>query len=158
MARVHCLRANIERDHWKRIEILRLAVSFADPDRNQDVHQTTSTALAEALVDWVESAGILDKRDRSLLDEAARLYESVGDMESCGDVYARMGYHNKAAAAWTEAGAVEKLEGAYLIEEVASASQSQHHRHIDDFRMAESAGMFLDAKSAIDAGDRQAIL
>jgi len=92
----------------------------------------------------------LDCRDRALLEEAAELYRVAGDREACGDVYARIGYNNKAAEAWTEAGAVDKLEEAYLLDEISTSSRRERHRLVDDFRLAEEAGMLLEAKEAID--------
>lgn len=151
VVRLHRVRANQMRDPWARIEILRLAQSLSDPARDPLTHREVSLELARALVDWVEASNVLDRRDKALLEEAARLFTDGEEHEAAGDTWARMGHRARAAEAYTRAGCIEKLEEALEHEETHRDARQRSTTLVDDFRLAESHGFFLDARKALAA-------
>lgn len=151
VSRIHRLRARSQRDAWKRIEILRLAHEYAERDDVEAEERSTSRLeLAEALVAWVDAAGLTDRQDKSMLEEAAGLFEKAGQHEQAGDVYARIGFFNSATESYTEAGAVEKLEQVIDREENELAPERKERSLLDEFRFAEAHGRFLEALTALD--------
>ena len=131
-----------------RVEALRRALSLAPVE--SAVRLECSRALAQALVAWVDRAGVDDRRDKRLLEEAAELFGALGEQEKRGDLLARVGRHERAAQAYALAGRVDLLDVAFDAEEKERTERDELQSLLGDFDAALDDGRFADAKRSIE--------
>lgn len=150
VARIHRLRAQQARDLWTRIDILRLACSFADaPD--DPLFEPCRLDLVDAITAWVEQGGVVDRRDRALFEEAAEILLLLQRFERAGDIFMQIDYRTRAAKAYEQGGCVEKIERAFEVDEAEHRAKRHTQGLLHDFEMAVMVGNFLAASRAITA-------
>ncbi len=138
------------RDPWERVDALRKAADFApEGELGSEVREALRGELAAALVALVEHSGVMDRRDRGHLQEAADLYAEGGEHERAGELLARLGYHSRAADAFKLAGAVHRMEEMFRRQEEAEGGQQSFARAWDAYEFARDVGDQLSAVEAL---------
>jgi len=140
-------------DAWSRIDVSRAAYRLS-LEHHHDRTVALGLELAQALVDWVGSAKLNDERDRNVLLEAAELCRAAGQLERCGDLLREAGQPRKAAEVFEEVGCVEKMDLAYLEDELGRGVDAQREAWIKKFEDAKLFGDLLGARRAIEAATK----
>ncbi|MEO1272773.1 MAG: FHA domain-containing protein, partial [Myxococcota bacterium] len=106
--------------------------------------------LAGALVTLVDATGLMDRRDRGHLEQAATLYTQHEEFDRAGEVYAQLGYVNKASEAFKRAGNIQRMEEMFQRSETADVAEAEFDRAYDTYEFAVMAGDPLGALEALE--------
>ncbi len=153
VARMHRLSARDEADPYRRVDALRKALDFAaqpiDDPAIVDTRRQIRAELADALVALATHSGLLDRRDKGLLEEAAQIYVEFGAHGKAGEVFARLGFLNKAAESFEAAGDIGRMEEMYKRVESVDRSEVAFDRAFDAYEFAQMAGDPIGALEAL---------
>lgn len=151
VARMHWLSARDEHDPYARVDSLRKALDFMDDPEDQEsvlMLQAVRRKLADSQVELVEHNGLMDRRDRGLLEEAAGIYLAQQAHKEAGECYAKLGYLNKAAECFKTSGDIGRMEEMFQRVEAIDLSEAAYDRAWDAYEFARMAG---DPVGAIEA-------
>lgn len=121
--RMHLARAQRAQERAAEIAALQDALHWAGDE--PELVERASAALGKALYARAIAEGVATARDRERIREAARLLGAGGDHATAGDAWEAIGDHQAAAAAYSAAGLVDKVEAAL------AADEAQHRRDRD---------------------------
>ncbi len=131
-ARVLRVAAREAQDPHDKVSLARQALDALQraPTEDEDdeadkapVLKVLSRELADALMQQAEQAGVLDRRSRALVEEAARLYHAHGDLGAAADCHERLGNLREAASCAQAAGDVARMER--LLQQVEQAERAE---------------------------------
>jgi tetratricopeptide (TPR) repeat protein len=140
VADMHLAQARMEKDAERRVEALRSALAFSALDDSR--RPMILRLLGRALRDRAVGETISSDERRELLLESAAMLEEGESWEPAGDCYLEVGDRNRAAAAYSKAGLVER------VEEVLSQAEEEHHR------IREEDSCFKDYEVLLQGGQR----
>ena len=144
VARMHRLAARDEKDPYSRVDALRKALDFVEHSPEEpavrSAREELRRELADALVAVAEHSGLLDRSDRSRLQEAAEIYIAQGAHNEAGEVFARLGFLNRAAESFKTAGNIGRMEEMFQRVEVIDVSKAAFDRAFDAYEFARMAG------------------
>ncbi len=162
--RMHLARAARASDRGSEIAALHDAVHWAGDD--PDLVKQASGALGRALYARAVAEGIATARDREKVVEAARLMLAGGDAAAAGEALEKIGDLQNAAAAYSQAGLVEKVEAALGADEEQHRRERERKDAFADYETAMRVGRRDDARDALqrcvataaDAGEYRRLL
>jgi tetratricopeptide (TPR) repeat protein len=108
VAEMHLLRAERAPSAEAKLQELRAALRWADPDEVEG--KAVRRRIARGLHQWAKQAGVVSDDDRQVLRQAAALYAEVGDHAGAGQALELAGDESAAAEAYQRAGELERLE------------------------------------------------
>jgi len=151
VSRMHRFLARGATDPWVRVDALRKALDFAPGEEEEGggARVAMEGELARALVQLVEHSGVMDRRDRGLLQEAVELYQKLGMDEEAGEVLERLGFVARAAEAYQAAGNIGRMEEMYRRAETADVGQAEFDRAWDACEFARMVGDHLGEIEAL---------
>lgn len=155
-ARMNRLAARDESDPHARVDMLRRALDMlesVDPGEEDlaPLHTMMERDLADALVALVDHSGLMDRRDRSYLEEAARIYQQQQAHNEAGEAQARLGHRSKAVEAFKAAGNIGRMEEMFQHLDQDHADEDAFDRAWDAYEFARIAD---DPIGAIEALER----
>jgi hypothetical protein len=161
--RMHLARAARAADRLTEIACLRDALHWAGDEA--PLVARTSAALGRALAAKVKAEGVATARDRERLREAAQLLVAGGAHREAGEAYRAVGDLAAAAAAFSDAGLIDKVEATLGEDEARAAREQSARAAFADYQLALSLGRRGEAKAALIASltaepsdDRQRLL
>ncbi len=155
VARMHWLAARDQKDPYGRVDALRKALDFMDEPEDHEslmMLQTVRRKLADSLVELVEYSGMMDRRDRGLLEEASNIYLEQEAHNEAGECFARLGYLNRAAEAFKTSGNIGRMEEMFKRVEAIDVSEAAFDRAWDAYEFARLAGDPIGAVDALARG------
>ncbi|MBP8807765.1 MAG: FHA domain-containing protein [Kofleriaceae bacterium] len=121
--------------------------------------------MGRALAAKVKAEGVATARDRERLREAAQLLVAGGAHREAGEAYRAVGDLAAAAAAFSDAGLIDKVEATLGEDEARAAREQSARAAFADYQLALSLGRRGEAKAALIASltaepsdDRQRLL
>ena len=138
VAEMHLLRAERAPSPEGKLQELRAAVRWADPEDPEGIE--ARRRIARALWRWARSVGVVSDADRQVVREAAALFESSGDPSGAGECYELVGDELAAAEAYQRAGDVERLEAVLAREEHRRRKLGRVTEAYEEYRLHLDAG------------------
>jgi len=138
VAEMHLLRAERAPSPEGKLQELRAAVRWADPEDPEGIE--ARRRIARALWRWARSVGVVSDADRQVVREAAALFESSGDPSGAGECYELIGDELAAAEAYQRAGDVERLEAVLAREETRRRKLGRVTEAYEEYRLHLDAG------------------
>lgn len=161
--RMHLARAARAADRAAEIACLRDALHWAGDEPT--LVARTSAALGRALVAKLTAEGVATARDRERLREAAELLTAGAAHREAGEAYRVIGDLGAAAAAFSAAGLIDKVEATLGEDEARAGRERQARAAFADYELALGVGRRSDARTALVASlaaepsdDRQRLL
>ena len=161
--RMHLARAARAGDRAAELAALRDAVHWAGDD--PALVAQTSAALGRALYAKARAEGIATARDRDRVREAAKLLAAGGAHREAGDALTAIGELAGAAAAYSDAGLIEKVEDALGADERRAGAEKRARDAFADYELHRRLGRRSAARDALAAclaaepsDDRQRVL
>jgi tetratricopeptide (TPR) repeat protein len=139
VAAMHLARARAETSAEERVKALRDALNFTGP--GEETHRTVLRLLGRAMKKQAKALGQRTERGRRLLLEAALVYEEGQYFEKAGDCYLKLGDKTKAAAAYSRAGLVEKVEELLTREEESHSRKRREEELFKDYEAQLQGGL-----------------
>jgi hypothetical protein len=138
VAEMHLLRAERAPSPEGRLQELRAAVRWADPDALDG--RAARRRIARALFTWAKQAGVVSDGDRAVVREAAGLFAEAGDHAGAGECFEFIGDDLAAAEAYQRAGDLEKLEAVLHREEQRRKKRHRVSDAFDEYKLKLQAG------------------
>jgi tetratricopeptide (TPR) repeat protein len=138
VAEMHLLRAARTPSSEARLQELRAAVRWADPEEPDG--RTARRRVARALVTWARESGLVSDADKQVVREAAALFAEVGDHAGAGECHELIGDEMAAAEAYQRAGELEKLEAVLQREESRRKRSVRLGESFDEYRLQLAGG------------------
>jgi tetratricopeptide (TPR) repeat protein len=142
---MHVARARRATDRAAEIAALHDALHWAGDE--PPLVQLASAALGKALYARAIAEGVATARDRERIREAARLLATGGDHATAGEAWEAIGDWQQAAAAYSNAGLVEKVEAALATEEEAHRRERERRDAFADYETNRRVGRRDDARA-----------
>jgi hypothetical protein len=143
--RMHLARAKRAADRAAEIAALHDALHWAGEDA--ELVRQASAGLGKALYARAVAEGIATARDRERIREAARLLAAGGDHATAGEAWELIGDHQAAAAAYSSAGLVEKVEAALAADEANDQRERERKDAFADYETHMRLGRRDDARA-----------
>ncbi len=143
--RMHLARAARASDRAAEIAALHDAVHWAGDD--PELIRQASGALGKALYARAVAEGIATGRDRDKVREAARLLAAGGEHAIAGEAFEKIGDHQAAAAAYSTAGMVDKVESALAADEAGHQRERERRDAFADYETNLRIGRRDDARA-----------
>jgi tetratricopeptide (TPR) repeat protein len=143
--RMHLARAARAGDRGTEIGALHDALHWAGDD--PALIRAASAALGKALYARAVAEGIATARDRERIREAARLLAAGAEHAIAGEAYEKIGDHQAAAAAYSAAGMVDKVEAALAADEELSRRDHDRREAFADYELHVQLGRRDDARA-----------
>jgi hypothetical protein len=147
VAEMHLLRAARTASPEARLQELRAAVRWADPEEPDG--RAARRRIARALAAWARDSGLVGQADRQVVREAAALFAEVGDFAGAAECHELIGDELAAAEAWQRAGELEKLEAVLAREETRRKRGQRLSEAFDEYRLHLAGGERDQALEAI---------
>jgi hypothetical protein len=165
--RMHLARAARAADRAAEIAALHDALHWAGDD--PELVRQASGALGKALCARAIAEGIATNRDRDRVREAARLLGAGGEHATAGEAWEAIGDHQAAAAAYSAAGLVDKVEAALAADEAGHMRDRERRDAFADYETHLRIGRRDDARADLqrcvaaagpgpDAGEHRRLL
>lgn len=162
--RMHLARAARASERTAEIAALHDALHWAGDDA--ELARPAAAALGRALYARAVAEGIATARDREKVVEAARLMLQGGDAAAAGEALEKIGDLQRAAAAYSDAGLVEKVESTLGADEDQHRRERERKDAFADYETAMRVGQRDDARDALqrcvataaDAGEYRRLL
>ncbi len=156
VAEMHLLRAERASSPEARLQELRAAVRWADPEDPDG--KAARRRIARALFLWAKNAGVVSDGDRQVVREAAALFAEAGDHSGAGECHEFIGDELQAAESYQRAGDLERLEAVLQREEVRRRHKHRVTDAFEEYRLQLAGGERDQALAAIrvaveEAGD-----
>ena len=131
-----------------RLHELRAGVRWADVESDQG--RSVRRRIARSLFLHVRGTGVISDNDRSLLAEAAALFESAGDAAGAGECHELAGDETAAADAFQKAGEVDRLEAVLAREETRRLREDRHKDAFSEYQLQLAAGARRAARRSLE--------
>ncbi len=128
VAEMHLLRAERAASPEAKLQELRAAVRWADPDDPDG--KAARRRVARAMFNWAKQVGLVSDADKQVVREAAALFAETGDHAGAGECLELVGDELGAAESYQRSGDLEKLESVLAREE---HRRKRAHRLTDAF-------------------------
>jgi hypothetical protein len=143
--RMHLARAKRATERGAEIAALHDALHWAGDD--EALVQQASAGLGKALYARAVAEGIATARDRERIREAARLLGAGGDHATAGEAWETIGDFQAAAAAYSSAGLVDKVEAALGADEANDRRERERKDAFADYETHMRLGRRDDARA-----------
>ena len=138
VAEMHLLRAERAPSPEARLQELRAAVRWADPEDENG--RAARRRIARARFVWAKQAGVVSEADRAVVREAAQLFAESNDHSGAGECHELLGDELQAAEAYQRAGDLERLESVLSREEVRRRHKHRVTDAYEEYRLQLAAG------------------
>jgi hypothetical protein len=138
VAEMHLLRAERAPSPEARLQELRAAIRWADPEEPDG--RAARRRIARALFTWAKGAGIVSDGDRQVVREAAALFAEAGDHSGAGECHEFIGDELQAAESYQRAGDLERLESVLQREEVRRKHKHRVTDAFEEYRLQLAGG------------------
>jgi hypothetical protein len=141
VARMHRLAARSESDPYARVDAYRKSLDFLEqselePENMLLARSQIREELARALVDLVDTAGFMDRRDRAWLEEAAAIFQEQEAFDDAGEAFVRLGFVGRAADAFKAAGNIRRMEEMFAVADRQDLGEAAFDRAWDAYEFA----------------------
>lgn len=144
VARMHRMAARATADPYARVEAYRTCLDFLERaeievEDFEFARGQIREELARALVELVDTAGFMDRRDRAVLDEAAAIFLEREAFDDAGEAYVRLGFLGRAAEAFKASGNIPRMEEMFAIAEEQDLGEAAFDRAWDAYEFGVRA-------------------
>lgn len=144
VARMHRMAARAETDPYAKVEAYRRSLDFLEqselePEEIEFARGQIGEELARAMVELVDTAGFMDRRDRALLEEAASIFMEREAFDDAGEAFVRLGFVGRAADAFKAAGNIVRMEEMFAVAEEQDLGEAAFDRAWDAYEFAVRA-------------------
>ena len=147
--RMHIARAARAPDRAAEIAALRDALHWAGAEAT--LIGLASGALGRALLAKAKAEGIATARDRERVHEAARLLSAGGAHREAGEAYQAIGDLAAAAAAYSDAGLIDRVEATLAEEAERTEGERSARDAFADYQLHRRLGRRSLARTALEA-------